>query len=390
MRIILFLLIGVLTVAAQEFRVTVKWDEMAMEGDAESILQYYHDGKVEAIRGNLAKGSSDGNIKVVRTMEGGMQQFIIGKARGTLINVWIVNSVMDEDFATKDDYLMLANSKAMAVIEDFVNQKVYQVQIPPGAPGLAFRAGAIVDSKVYDFVEMFAQQRIYNVTLINAASGQPLEGVQVDIIKINSGETVAQGLTDETGYFAEKLDYGKYKAKFSKKNFIPAAQLFEMDLTELPVSMNFGLSPQIDKFRIVLTWGPYPEDLDAHLAGPSPDGGNFHIWWNNKTLIGGKNFLDIDDKNSYGPETITIYKPAMGEYTYAVHDYTNRFNHKRRDLSFSGARVDVYGNGMLQASFAVPYDKEGNVWEVFKITNSHQIVPLNAMYDERFSKRVIH
>ncbi len=390
MRVILFLLFIALSLSAQDFRVTVKWDVTAMEGDAESILQYYHDGKVEAVRGNLAKGSSDGNIKVVRTMEGGMQQFIINKAKGKLINVWIVNSVMDEDFAEKEDYLMLANSKAMAVIEDLVNNQVYQVQIPPKAPGLAFRAGAIVNAKVYNFVEMYSQQRIYNATLINAASGKPLEGVQVDIIKINTGETVAQGLTDETGYFAVKLDYGKYKAKFYKKKFIPAVQEFEMDLTELPVSMNFGLSPKIDQFRIVLTWGPFPEDLDAHLAGPNPDGGTFHIWWNNKTLIGGKNFLDVDDKHAYGPETITIYKPAMGEYTYAVHDYTNRFNHKSRDLSFSGARVYVYGDGMLKAAFAVPYDKAGNVWEVFKITGSHQIVPVNAMYDERFSKRVIH
>jgi len=390
MRVILFILISAITMMAQEFKVTVKWDELAMAGDAESILQYYHDGQVEAVRGNLYKGSSDGNIKVVRTMDGGIQQFTINKAKGVLVNIWITNSIMDEDFATEDDYFMLANSKAVAIIEDNINGKIYQVKIPEKAPGLVFRAGAIVDAKFYGFIEMFEKQRIYNVTLINATNGKPLEGVDVDVIKINSGETVAKGKTDETGYFAQKLDYGKYRARFSKNNFIPAVQEFEMDLTELPVSMNFGLSPQIDKFRIVLTWGPYPEDLDAHLAGPSPDGNNFHIWWDSKTLIGGKNFLDIDDKHSYGPETITIYKPAMGEYTYAVHNYSNRYSHNSRDLSFSGARVDVYGNGMLKASFTVPYDKEGNVWEVFKITGSHQVVPINAMYDERYSKRVIH
>ncbi len=390
LKIVLLSLAAALPLLAYDFKVTVVWDELAMDGEAEAILQYYHDGTVEIIRGSLNKPSSDGNIVVNRTTSGGSQEFIIKKAAGKLVNIWVANILMDEDFASKEDYLMLANSKAKVFVEDNLNHRNAKVAIPPKMPGLVFRAGAIVDGTYYDFLEMYQQQRIYTVTLINATTGKPLSNANVMIKERRTGETVAMGMTDDTGYFAQKLDYGKYTATFSKEGFIPSMHQFQMDISELPVSMNFALAPVIKKFRIVLTWGPFPRDLDAHLTGPKPEGGTFHIWWNQKTLISGKNFLDRDDTDRYGPETITIYKPAAGEYTYAVHDYSGRNRSGRLDLSMSGARVDVYAEGRLQQSFSVPAGQRGNVWKVFKIDANQRIVPLNQMYDENVSSRVFH
>lgn len=389
-KFVLFCLAGAMPLFAYDFKVTVLWDELAMEGEAEAILQYYHDGQVEIIRGSLNKPSSDGNIIVNRTNSGGSQEFIITKAAGKLVNIWVANILMDEDFATKDDYLMLANSKAKVFVEDNLNHRSYQVTIPPKMPGLVFRGGAIVDGAYYGFLEMYQQQRIYTVTLINATTGKALANANVLIKERRTGETVAMGVTDESGYFAQKLDYGKYTATFTKEGFITANHQFQMDISELPVSMNFALSPIIKKFRIVLTWGPFPRDLDAHLTGPKPEGGFFHIWWNQKTLIGGKNFLDRDDTDQYGPETITIYKPAQGEYTYAVHDYSGRNRRNSLDLSMSGARVDVYAEGGLQQTFIVPPGQRGNVWQVFKIDTNQRIIPVNQMYDESVSSRVFH
>jgi hypothetical protein len=372
-----------------DFKVTIVWDEMAMMGDAEGIIQYYSDGKVEAIRGNLYKTSTDQNVRVLKKSTGGKQEFVIEKAKGKLINIWIANSVMDEDFATKEDFLMLANSKTEIWIEDRLNGKSHKVKIPPKTPGLIFRAGAIVDGSYYDFLEMFEKQRIYNVTMTNAVNNKLLSGVSVNIQNIKTGETVAVGETDEYGYFAQKLDYGVYEAKFSKKGYSTVAHPFQMDLTELPVSMNFSMAPHIKKYRIVLTWGPFPKDLDAHLAGPIPSGGEFHIWWQQKTLIAGKNFLDIDDRNQYGPETITIYKPAAGIYEYAVHNYSDRNRYGSKHLSMSGARVDVYADGKLQSSFSVPFAQKGNVWKVFRMDQNQQIIPINALYDENISAKVM-
>ncbi|MBN2423638.1 MAG: hypothetical protein JXR46_07040 [Calditrichaceae bacterium] len=386
---IIFLMCSVLYLSAYDFKITVQWNEMAMDGEAEALLQYYHDGKVELIRGNSNKPSSDGNVTTNRTLTGNSQEFVIQNAKGRLFNIYIANILMDEDFATEDDFLMLSRSEAMALIEDNLNKKTYQVKLPTNAPGLIFRAGAVVDGFFYNFLEMFAQQRIYNVTMINAATGRLLEDVNVIIKERRTGETSAMGVTSANGYFAEKLDYGKYTAVFAKEGFITAEHNFEMDITELPVSMNFAMTPEIKNYRIVLTWGPYPTDLDAHLAGPMPEGGRFHIWWDQKTLIGGINFLDIDDKDKYGPETITIYKPAAGVYEYAVHNYTARNRANTLDLSLSGARVDVYADNRLQATFIAPQNQRGNVWKVFRIEPNNQIVPVNEMFDDHRSSKIL-
>jgi len=387
--ILLFILILSLPVLAYDYKVTIKWDEMVMTGDAEGILQYYHEGKVEAIRGNMSKPSSDGNVIVSRTFDGGSQEFIINDSKGKLFNIWVVNSIMDEDFATDQDYMMLSNSKATIWIEDNVNKQTYQIEIPAETRGLAFRGGAIVDGVFYDFKEMFENQRIYKVAMVNAVTGAPLAEANVAIMNKRTGETVAMGKTDESGLFSQKIDYGKYDVLFSKNGFLSSKHEFEMDLTELPVSMNFAMTPETQEFRIVLTWGAYPKDLDAHLSGPKPEGGNFHIWWRNKILIGGKNFLDVDDQKSYGPETITIYKPAKGVYEYAVHNFSGRKRRGRQDLSFSNAHVDVYADGRLQASYNVPSGMKGNVWKVFRIDEGQRIVPINQLFDESNSALVL-
>jgi hypothetical protein len=392
MRFVLpLLIICAVSLYAYDFKVTIKWDEMAMSGDAEGVLQYYHGGKVEAIRGNLAKPSSDGNVKVNRTLSGGSQEFIINNSRGCLFNIWIINNVADEAFAEEEEMFALSESKAMVWVEDNVNKTNFQVQVPSGVAGLAFRGGAIIDGFFYDIQEMYEQQRVYQAQMVDAVSGKALPGVAVEIKKKSTGETVAMGQTSEDGFFAQKIeDYGKYDVLFGKQGYLSSKHEFVMDLTELPVSMNFAMTPVVQQFRIVLTWGAYPKDLDAHLAGPNPDGGNFHIWWSNKILIGGKNFLDVDDQSSYGPETITIYKPAQGVYTYAVHNFSSRTRTNTPDLSYSGAHVDVYGDGRLQASFDAPVNQKGNVWKIFKVDETQRIIPINQLYDEDVSAEVIH
>ncbi len=389
-KIFLSLMLFISSVYSYDFKVTVKWDEMAMNGEAEAVLQYYHNGKVETIRGNLNKPSSDGNVIVNRTLTGNSQEFVIKNAKGFLFNIWVINDLMDEEFAQKEDFYTLSNANVQVWVEDRLNHGTYQVQLPKKTAGLVFRAGAIVDGHYYKFFEVFKKKRIYEASLIDAVTGKPLEGVGIIIKNQRTGESVALGQTDKNGHFMHAVDYGAYDVLFTKEGYLEAKHEFKMGIDELPVSMNFALTPVVNEFRIVLTWGAFPPDLDAHLSGPNPDGGQFHIWWRKKVLIGGKNFLDRDDQNSYGPETITIYKPARGVYTYAVHNYSGRNRRGSMDLSYSQAHVDVYADGRLQASFDVPRFTKGNVWEVFKIDQNMQIVPVYQMYDEVNSANVIH
>ena len=77
------------------------------------------------------------------------------------------------------------------------------------------------------------------------------------------------------------------------------------------------------EFRIVLTWGETPRDLDSHLVGLDDANSVFHIAYYNKVerdtdgnVIAS---LDVDDVSSYGPETVTIVNARTdATYYYSV------------------------------------------------------------------------
>ena len=114
------------------------------------------------------------------------------------------------------------------------------------------------------------------------------------------------------------------------------------------------LPPVLDtnRRRIVLTWGENPEDLEAHLTAPNPDGCRHHCYYWDKVIPGAS--LDLDDRHSYGPETITITERSPGTYRYYVHDFTNRLSTNSIWLSRSSAQVTVYRGARPPQVFTVP------------------------------------
>ncbi|NOZ08118.1 MAG: hypothetical protein GXO91_04460 [FCB group bacterium] len=386
-KMIISILLAAAAINAQSFSITISRDDLA--GDAEGLVQYTRFGSTENIRGNISRGSSDGNITVSRDRHTADQIFRVKDAAGTSVSIWLVNSVIDETFADEEDMTMLAASGASAVIKNETTGEVYLVTVPAAAEGLAFRAGTIIGGKFSADPRMFTQLRMYEITVVDALTGEPLPDVEVEFSSGRAGDEFDLGLTDLTGMYSRQLDYGEYEVRLSKPGYIASHQNFTVDLTDLPVTLTTAMSPMTREYRIVLTWGRQPADLDAHLAGPDPAGSRFHIWWDHKVPVGGRNFLDRDDTSSYGPETITIYRPAKGEYRYAVHDYTHRGRSGTRALSYSGARVDIYGGGELIRSFDVEPGIAGNTWEVFKLTTGNEIVPLNTFRDESDSRAVI-
>lgn len=140
--------------------------------------------------------------------------------------------------------------------------------------------------------------------------------------------------------------------------------------------MTYALSPymkNLDGMRIVLNWGKNPYDLDSHLTFP----GN-HIFFQHQ--IGSSSNLDVDDTDSYGPETITIENKRFGEtYHYFVHDFSNKDNLNSNQLSASGAKVFVYVGQSLVKTYYIPKNKTGNVWNLFKINENGEIIDINTV-----------
>lgn len=144
--------------------------------------------------------------------------------------------------------------------------------------------------------------------------------------------------------------------------------------------MSYALSPvmtSLDGLRIVLNWGKTPTDLDSHIVYP----GN-HIYWQAK--LGREANLDVDDVDSYGPETITVQKKHFGEkYVYAVHSYSDLNLPDSDLLSASHAKVFVYIGQSLIRSYYVPAGRKGNLWVVFAVDEQGEFHDINTVEPAR-------
>jgi hypothetical protein len=129
---------------------------------------------------------------------------------------------------------------------------------------------------------------------------------------------------------------------------------------------------QLDGMRIVLTWGRDPYDLDSHLVYAGS-----HIYFDQKQ--GDKAWLDVDDTDSYGPETITIDKRYPGKrYLYAVHTYAAESAGPYK----TQAKVQVYvGSSLMRTYYFMPRETD-SVLVLFGINEYGEIYDIN----QRLSK----
>jgi hypothetical protein len=196
---------------------------------------------------------------------------------------------------------------------------------------------------------------------VNALDGTAVSGANVSVGGIGTFTTNREGIIS----FPEQED-GFYTLTFSKEGFITSEIEFEVKLNNV-FNNRISVSPVMrgDYLRIVLDWGEKPADLDLHLE----KAGSYHIsYWDMHNTGDGSVLLDRDDRNGFGPETITIMETdTRGQYRIYVMDYTNGGNNASAALSRSGATVRVYGRNGLANSFTVPANRTGTRWEVFTI-----------------------
>lgn len=129
--------------------------------------------------------------------------------------------------------------------------------------------------------------------------------------------------------------------------------------------------------RIVLSWGAFPEDLDSHLTGPTNSGNRFHVYYSNDNVSDGTHaYLDVDDTESYGPETITITQYVAGVYRYSVHNYDNDGVDGGQEIYNSPAKVEIFdSNGLIATFNPKPFTAgSGNTWRVFEFSISNDVV----------------
>lgn len=202
---------------------------------------------------------------------------------------------------------------------------------------------------------VFTPTGMVSGTVIETTTGKGLAGVAVSI----GGSSRYSTKSSEDGDFLFEVPAGEQELIFSLAGYTiepVSVTVTEGETVYIPEG-RIAANPVIDpgKFRFVLTWGEVPYDLDSHLITPR----NNHISFDNQTPEAAGAYLDIDDTDSYGPETITIEEQFDGIYQYFVYNYS-----ATPDLTVSQAVVRIYTEEGLIKTYHVPETGEGRFWNV--------------------------
>lgn len=213
----------------------------------------------------------------------------------------------------------------------------------------------------------------------DAYTGSRISGATVEIRTqhlVGNDDLIDVITTDSNGYFEFIAPIGQYEITVIKNGYVTNATsitLFE-DVTGAYIVMNPENQNIVDGgLRAVLQWGPYPRDLDAHMVGPEGNG-TFHVYYSDKNSDYAS--LDYDYTNGNGIETITITQTEDGTYSYYVHDYSNRGSSSSKEMSNSGAKVQLYDGNRLLYTINIPTNQSGTLWHVFDYDSETGLITL--------------
>ncbi len=222
--------------------------------------------------------------------------------------------------------------------------------------------------------------------VVNSLFGTGEGGVSLSFRKYwnnteDSGEVLATATTDSDGWYSVELPIGNYTVKASKEEFTDA--FFNIVVQEGVTGDQNGIITPVmgegvgNTYRITLTWGENPSDLDSHMSGRDSYGNWFHVYFGDRDAYEGDIHLcnlDYDDTTSYGPEHITLTVTGEEAYYYYIHHFAGSGS-----IASSGAQITVEQGDALIAVYNVPANLGDDIyWNVFAIKNG-QLIPNNTI-----------
>lgn len=219
-----------------------------------------------------------------------------------------------------------------------------------------------------------------STTVVDATTNAPVMGAKIKVFAgYNTFGDFEEATTDSAGKVVVNLkDSGMYTVEISRDGYI--TEKFEVQIMSnlQDTQKSFYISPVLsdNAIRFVLSWGASPSDLDCHLEGRAGDGTYTHIYFSNMYQLngGGQKIaeLDVDDTNSFGPETVTLYD-MNGSFDFYIDDYTNSGT-----ISASGATVKIYVGSALYSTVVIPAGVS-DLWHVCTVSGGTVTVTNRGM-----------
>ncbi len=208
------------------------------------------------------------------------------------------------------------------------------------------------------------------IKVISATTGRGVADADVKVYE-NANTQVDTFKTDSNGNAELELKPGTYTVKVECEDYVTEEFDFEVFSTGMCSETEFVISPELEagQIRIVLEWGDQPRDLDSYLVDST--GRTRVSYTDRKWTVDGRVVaeLDVDDRDGYGPETITIYDTSI-DFTYFVHDFhTTGSMFTRNDVSVKVYTDNGYDNFTLPTS-----TDTANGWCVFSYINRNVIL----------------
>lgn len=277
----------------------------------------------------------------------------------------------------------------------------YNLELPAGEYIVKISAGGFKTTKMA--VTVRPDATTYNETFLlifagvnegyangntkNAITGQLLPDVQINIRNgwnNEEGEIVKTITSNGNGYYEVELPAGWYTFECYKDGFITTYKNILVFVYDF-MSQDISVAPELGEgyYRVVLTWGQDPSDLDSHLFGSTPDY-SYRVYYGDKNGYDDEGNivanLDVDDTTSFGPETTTFLIEENGKYDF----YIDWFSGSGTWAS-SGGKVEVYNGAYLINTYFVPSVSNRNgSWKVFSIENgvytSYNIIQSQDIY----------
>ena len=233
-------------------------------------------------------------------------------------------------------------------------------------------------------------------TISDAVSGDNVATVAISFrrgLNTTSGTAYATDSTNVSGaYSINNVPKGWYTAQTSKSGY--SNSIFNVVSCGNVSSQDSAISTTLSStaMRIITSWptGSTANDLDSHISIPDNSSGTYHLYFDVDTGGSGRGddyyvygagdntTLDRDDEDGApGAETITITHVKSGNYSFSVHDFTNRASNSISKIASSGATVTVYYNNTT-TTYNAP-SAPGTLWEVFTFTTSGGLVEVGTM-----------